>query len=106
MTMTNEEIVKRLTDLEGRVDQIEIRLDAVEQHVVSTLDQFGDYKNRTVEELVLMKGQIGGLVRSVESLILSAENIAAVDRAKSLRRRLLNNQTRIDKNLKEKGKNG
>lgn len=106
MTMTNEEIVKRLRELEGRVDQIEVRLDAVEQHVVSTLDQFGDYKNRTVEELVLMKGQIGGLVGSVESLILSAENAAAVERAKSLRRRLLNNQTRIDKNLKAKDKNG
>lgn len=104
--MTNEEIVKRLRELEGRVDQIEVRLDAVEQHVVSTLDQFGDYKNRSVEELVLMKGQIGGLVGSVGSLILSAENAAAVERAKSLRRRLLNNQTRIDKNLKAKDKNG
>ncbi|HEK0718892.1 hypothetical protein [Stutzerimonas degradans] len=104
--MTNEEIVKRLRELEGRVDRIEVRLDAVEQHVVSTLDQFGDYKNRTVEELVLMKGQIDGLVQSVESLILSAENTAAMERAKSLRRRLLNNQTRIEKNLKEKKKDG
>ncbi|MBG3979392.1 hypothetical protein I5E58_04690 [Pseudomonas aeruginosa] len=59
--MTNEEIVKRLRELEGRVDRIEVRLDAVEQHVISTLDQFGGYKNRTVEELVLMKGQIDGL---------------------------------------------
>lgn len=104
--MTIEEIIARLSTLEGRVDQIEVKLATVEQHVGSTLDQFGGYKNRTAEELSLMSGQISGLISSVESLILNAENGAAVERAKNLRRRLLNNKTRVEKNLKERKENG
>ncbi|WP_206360443.1 hypothetical protein, partial [Pseudomonas viridiflava] len=69
--MTIEEIITRLSTLEGRVDQIEIKLTTVEQHVGSTLDQFGGYKNRTAAELSLMRVQILGLISSVELLIIT-----------------------------------
>lgn len=104
--MTIEEIIARLSALEGKVDQIEVRLAIVEQHVAATLDQFGGYKNRTAEELSLMNGQISNLISSVESLILTAENSVALERAKNLRRRLQNNKTRIEKNLKDRKENG
>ncbi|MBX8486961.1 hypothetical protein [Pseudomonas cichorii] len=104
--MNIEEIIARLSALEGKVDQIEVRLATVEQHVAATLDQFGGYKNRTAEELSLMNGQISNLISSVESLILTAENSVALERAKNLRRRLQNNKTRIEKNLKDRKENG
>ena len=104
--MTIEEIIARLSALEGKVDQIEVRLTIVEQHVAATLDQFGGYKNRTAEELSLMNGQISNLISSVESLVLTAENSVALERAKNLRRRLQNNKTRIEKNLKDRKENG
>lgn len=97
--MDNEEISRRLTDLEHKVDQIDIRLTSVEESVAATLNLFGNYKNRTVEELSLMSGQIGALIRSVDSLVNTSENKSATERAKSLRRRLLNNKTRVDKQL-------
>lgn len=93
------ELAKRLTELENKVDQIDIRLSSVELSVVATLDQFGDYKNRTVDELSLMNAQISSLIRTVESLVASSENTSAIERAKKLRRRLLNNKTRIDKQI-------
>jgi len=98
-TVDIDEIARRLKDLEDKVDQIDIRLSSVEQNVATTLELFGDYKNRTAEELSLMSGQIGALLRSVESLVATAENKSGTERAKSLRRRLLNNQTRVNKQL-------
>lgn len=104
--MDTDEIVRRLMALEDKVDQMDIRLISVEQSVSVTLDLFGGYKNRTVEELSLMSTQIGALIRSVESLVIASENKAAVERAKGLRRRLLNNQTRVDKQLNAKKHHG
>jgi predicted RNA-binding protein associated with RNAse of E/G family len=104
--MDIEEIVKRLTDLENKVDQIDIRLTTVEKSVAETLDLFGDYKNRTVEELTLMNGQIDALIRTVDSLVTTSENTLATERAKNLRRRLLNNKTRIDKQLNSRQRHG
>lgn len=104
--MNIDEIAKRLTDLENKVDQIDIRLSSVEQTVEGTLNMFGDYKNRTVEELTLMSGQIDILIRSVDSLVTTAENNSAVERARNLRRRLLNNKTRVSKQLNAKKRHG
>ncbi len=104
--MDIDEIARRLTELEHKVDQIDIRLSSVEQSVAATLDLFGDYKNRTVEELSLMSGQIGVLIRSIESLVITSENKSATERAKNLRRRLLNNKTRVDKQLNAKQRHG
>lgn len=100
--MNNDEILKRLVELETRVDQIETRLSVVETTVESTLNLFGNYKNRTNEELKLMSDQIALLIRTVESLVTTAEHSAALERAKSLRRRLMNNNTRINKQLNAK----
>lgn len=104
--MNLDEFAKRLTDLENKVDQIEVRLSSVEESVTTTLDLFGNYKNRTIEELSLMGSQIANLISIVESLVSRAENQDATERAKSLRRRLLNNQTRINKQLKKKQNHG
>lgn len=104
--MDNDEIARRLTDLEDKVNQIDTRLSSVEQSVATTLDLFGDYKNRTVEELSLMSSQIDALVRTVESLVITSEHKSGTERAKSLRRRLLNNQTRVNKQLNSKKRHG
>jgi hypothetical protein len=104
--MDTKELEARLLALEKRVDQIDVRLEVVEQHVRSTLDQFGNYRTRNIEELTLMQGQIESMTNSVESLISAAEYGAGVERAKSLLRRLRNNQTRINKQLKGRKSHG
>lgn len=98
--MTPGEIEKRFAEIENRINALDSRVDTLEKHISSSLDNFGDYKNRNEQELLLMKGQIESMINSIESLISAAEYQQSNERAKSLLRRLRNNQTRIAKQLK------
>ena len=80
-----------IDSLERRVNDIDQRLEATE----STLRRhFGDYKNRTSKQLKRMDGEITNLLSTVESLIERDESEDATERAKKLRSRLRNHQTR------------
>ncbi|SDK89453.1 hypothetical protein [Pseudomonas indica] len=98
--MAPEEIEKKFAEIENRLNALDSRVDTLEQHISSSLDNFGDYKNRNEQELQLMKGQIESMINSIESLISAAEYQQSNERAKGLLRRLRNNQTRIAKQLK------
>ena len=89
----------RLPELERRVVAIEDRIVFLERDVNSSLDKFGDYKNRTRDELGQMRKDIDNLLDGVEALVQQAEHKRDIQRAKQLRGRLRNNQTRIDKAL-------
>lgn len=100
--MTPEQIAEKFSQIEHRLDQLDARMSTVETHVTGALEQFGDYKNRNMQELVLMRGQIDNMIASIESLVCTAEYQQSNERAKALLRRLKNNQTRVNKALKEK----
>lgn len=106
LTVAMEEILKRLADLESKVEQIDVRITAFESNVIAALDQLGDYKNRTDEELSSMSGRVDALINSVGSLVAFSEYGLATERAKNLRRRLLNNKTRIDKQINARRSRG
>ena len=91
------EILDRLGELEKRADTSDTRLSALEYQVESTLNHFGDYKNRTAEELRLMSSQLSDMIETAEALVSAAEHSSAEEQAKSLRRRLKNNLTRAQK---------
>lgn len=88
-----KDILKRLKDLEDRVDNIEKNLAEIE----GRLTRFGKYEKRTIEELALMKGMVEDSLKSIESLIEREENKDNIKKAINLRTRLKNNQTRINK---------
>ena len=88
-----------LPELEQRVVAMERRIVFLERDVNSSLDKFGDYKNRTRDELGRMRKDIDNLLDGVEALVQQAEHKRDIQRAKQLRGRLRNNQTRIDKAL-------
>ena len=96
-TSALEGIARRLTELENRVESLDHRLTVVEEQVRSTLDHFGDYKNRTERELKLMRVQIDDLLATAEALVQRAEDREHQMRAQRLVRRLKNNRTRIQK---------
>lgn len=86
-----------ITDLQKRVDILDERMASIEALVETTLDNFGNYKSRTTEELKLMKKVIDNILHTLDNTIESLEYDTDLDRAKRLRRRLRNNQTRINK---------
>lgn len=98
--MTPEEIEKKFAEIENRINALASRVDILEKHISSSLEKFGDYKNRNEQELQLMKGQIESMINSIESIISAAEYQQSNERAKGLLRRLRNNQTRIANQLK------
>lgn len=100
--MTSEEIAEKFLQIEKRLDEMDMRISSIESHVSSALSQFGDYKNRSEAELLLMKGQIEQMINTIESLVSTAEYQQGNERAKALLRKLRNNRTRIDKQLKRK----
>lgn len=97
-TMTLDEIEQRLPQLERRVDEISL----LQNHIETTLNQFGSYKDRNEAELTLMKGQVEAMVSAVESLVNAAEYKDGAKNGKNLLRRLRNNHTRINRQLKAK----
>ncbi|WP_429157573.1 hypothetical protein [Aeromonas veronii] len=100
--MSPEEIEQKFSQIERRLNVLDERVNALENHVSSSLDHFGDYKNRNEQELILMKGQIESMINSIESLVSAAEYQQSNERAKALLRRLRNNHTRVTKQLKRK----
>lgn len=82
------DIRKRLDDLEGRVTSLE-------RSTLLILEDFGDYKNRTYEELKLMESQISRLLDQINDVLSTLDNTDGITRAKSLQRKLKNNYTRI-----------
>jgi uncharacterized coiled-coil protein SlyX len=95
-------IEDRIAELEHRTAELESRVSSLETSLAlmsSQLDQFGSYKDRPQNELKLMKEQIGLMVSTCEILVKDAINQADIQRAKSVLRRLRNNQTRIAKAL-------
>lgn len=89
-----------MTDLEARVTVLEGQM----QQVISSLslmdnslNTFGDYKNRTGEELVFIDNQIQIMMDTLESILSSNMHQTDLVRAKALKKRLKNNQTRARK---------
>ena len=86
-----------LPELEQRVDDVDTRMRGIEGDIRSSLNQFGDYKNKTRDELSRMRKDIDNLLDAVDALVRQAEDQQEIKRAKQLRGRLRNNKTRIDK---------
>jgi hypothetical protein len=84
-------------DIENKLVSLEQRISAIEEQVSCTLKHFGNYKNRTKEELVLMRSQLQTLLDSIKNIIESVDNQQHQIRALKLRARLLNNLNRINK---------
>ena len=88
-----------LHEIKERITELEYRVDALEGEVTRTLRHFGNFKNRTTEELHLMQSQINDLLDGVDALIQHAEHNEAIERATRLRKRLRNHRTRIENAL-------
>tara|TARA_R110000868_G_C10958032_1_gene768265 strand:- start:2766 stop:3059 length:294 start_codon:yes stop_codon:yes gene_type:complete len=89
-----------LTSLEARVSDLEVRMTRLETSFSSmerSLDSFGNYKKRTNEELVLIDQQIVIMMETLESVISNNMHQTDLVRAKALKARLKNNQTRARK---------
>jgi molecular chaperone GrpE (heat shock protein) len=89
------DVRKRLVELEDRVDGLEDRVTSLERSTTLTLEDFGNYKNRTNEELKLMESQISRLLDVINDVLSTLDNQEGITRAKNLQRRLKNNHTRI-----------
>jgi hypothetical protein len=86
-----------INELRKRLDSLEDRVTSLEHSTGLILDGFGNYKNRTNEELKLMELQISKLLAQIDNVLSTLDNKEGIARAKNLRRRLANNQTRIYK---------
>lgn len=86
-------IEARLSDLEGRMERLETSFSMME----NSLNTFGNYKNRTNEELEFIDKQIVIMMQTLESVISNNMHQTDLVRAKALKRRLKNNQTRAKK---------
>ena len=85
-----------LSEIKQRITALEHRVDSLEGEVSRVLKHFSNFKNRTLEELQLMEGQVNDLLESVDALIKHANHKESIERAKRLRRRLRNHRTRIE----------
>lgn len=83
----------RVSDLEGRMARVETSFSMMERQ----LETFGDYKNRTNEELEFIDQQIVIMMETLESVISNNMHQTDLVRAKALKARLKNNQTRARK---------
>jgi predicted nucleic acid-binding Zn-ribbon protein len=101
MLGTNE-VGRRIRELEDQVstlgDQVvrlEDRVTSLERSTTLTLEDFGDYKSRTNEELKLMELQITRLLDHINDVLSTLDSIDGITRAKRLQSRLRNHRTRI-----------
>lgn len=86
-----------ITKIEEKLVDLELRMSTIEEQVSFTLKHFGGYRNRTDEELLLMRSLLETLLDSIRNIIDSVNNQQHQIRALKLRARLLNNLTRINK---------
>lgn len=84
-----------LNDIRQRLDELEDRVSSLEDSTSFVLKDFGNYKNRTDSELKLMESQISRLLDQINDVLSTLDNAEGIERAKALRKRLRNNQTRI-----------
>ena len=87
-----------INELRKRLDKLDDRVTSLEHSTGLILDGFGNYKNRTTEELKLMESQISKLLDQIDNVLSTLDNKEGIERARNLRRRLANNQTRIYSN--------
>lgn len=87
----------RIFVLEQRMDRFDTSLSMIEKSV----DTFGDYKRRTNEELDFIDQQLVIMMNSLESVLANNVYQTDITRAKSLKSRLKNHQTRV-RNAKSK----
>ena len=88
-----------IRDLHEQVLQLDDRMGQIEALVASMLQHYGKYSTRTEQELTLMRSQLDTMLETVSNVVQAAENNADKQRAASLRARLRNNQTRINRAL-------
>jgi len=86
-----------IIDLHEQITELDKRVDAIETHVALTLRHFGSYRNRTNEELALMRLQLETMLAAVSNVIETIKNQTDNQRALRLKRRLQNILTRINK---------
>ena len=92
-----------VNDLRQDFQRLEQRLDYFEKVVKSALRGFGDKQEKSDEKLNFMKYQINNLLEAVGDIIDHQENKELIQDAISLRRRLRNHRTRINKILDKRG---
>ena len=63
-----DQLENQMNDMDQRVKAVELQIMTVKDHATIMLNNFGDYKNRTSEELKLMNGQIGDVLNTVDEL--------------------------------------
>ncbi|MGH6852043.1 MAG: hypothetical protein ACREDJ_02370 [Methylocella sp.] len=82
-------------DLREQITQLDGRMGQIETHVTSTLQHFGGYRNRTDEELTLMRSQLETMLATISNVIEAAENQADIRRAARLKKRLKYKLTKV-----------
>jgi predicted nucleic acid-binding Zn-ribbon protein len=95
--MATGDMDARVTRLEDRMNQLETQFDGLSRRMQQDLDSFGDYKNRTKEELSDVCGQLTQIVGTLEAIVGAAENRADIQGAASLLKRARNHLTRANK---------
>ena len=100
-----DELESQVNNLEQRLGSVEIQVSQQASQMDDALSRFGDYKNRTREELELMEKQIGDLIRRFESIEIETveekETVIAI-KSRSLKR-LKNHRTRAQNALRAVG---
>ncbi len=86
-----------LPELEQRVKALEVNVNDLERDFKSAA--FGDYKNKTRDELNQLREDIGNLLDSVEALVKQVEGQDEIERAKKLLHQLRYNRTKIQNAL-------
>ena len=84
-----------INEIRKRLDNLEDRVASLENSTELIMKDFGDYKNRTREELKLMESQVSRLLGQINDVLSTLDNVEGITRTKSLRQRLRNNHTRI-----------
>lgn len=84
------DLLRRIEQLEAKVASLEHALGLID----TTVSSFGDYKNRTIEELKLIEDQLDAMIDTLDLLINDQANQADRERAKALKARLKQNKTR------------
>lgn len=88
--VTLQELEERLVALESRVATLETCFSNIERQV----DNFGNYKDRTADELLLIERQLDIMIETLDLIINDQANQSDRARAKALRTRLKKNKTR------------
>ena len=89
----------KANDLDQRIATLELQVENIVLQTEATLREFGNFKNRTPEELKLMAKLIKNLLGSVDALVKRIENEAGAERAENLLKPLKNKKKQLKNNL-------